>query len=211
INLQESYNRWVLYSAALQHDFNSGSDNGVSNTGSGSAVFYDSGSGRSYDAGSYDTGSNDSYSSNSNGSYDAGSAADTAAEAGSEAAKPAAAEDGWTVYANGVARKGSYVTVPSFEVWRQTANAQAGTYTVTHCGIERYTLQLTDRDGKAVGYKSCGILKDEAGKYWLNVVTADGVDAEGWTIGTCKGTAAYLPKLGLSGVKLDGVVVVEAQ
>lgn len=40
---------------------------------------------------------------------------------------------------------------------------------------------------------------------------ADGVDTSGYAIGTAKGSVTYLPKLGMSGVMLNGVLVVNAE
>ena len=177
-------------------DFNSGSDDGTrygsgngsgsdNGSGSGSSVSYDDAASAGYDSGSYDTGS--------------------AEGTGSAETAEAPAANG-----SGVARKGSYVTVPGYETWRQAANAAEGTFRVYHCGVEQYGFQLKDATGSAVSYKGCGILKDADGSYWLNVVTADSTDTTGWTVGTVKGTVNYLAKLGVSGVMLDGKVAVTA-
>lgn len=112
---------------------------------------------------------------------------------------------------SGLATKGNTVTIPGCETFRQINKPADGRVAIYHCGIEQYTAQLTGADGKAVAYASAGAYKDEAtGKWYLNIVTADGVDTTGYTVGTWKGDVTYLAKLGMSGVALNGVAVVDA-
>ena len=110
----------------------------------------------------------------------------------------------------GLALKGSTVSVSGYETWRQVANPANGEFSVYHCGIEQYTLQIKDADGKAVSYRGAALAQTEDGKWYINLTTANGADTTGWTVSTKKGTADYLPKLGISGVMLNGAVAVDA-
>ncbi|MBD5504892.1 MAG: hypothetical protein HDR09_14460 [Lachnospiraceae bacterium] len=168
------------------NQFNSGSGNGSS---SGS----DSNSGN--DDVPYGSSSGDS------ASYDGGNS-DTANTVSSQTFAATVA---------GLTSKGNTVTISGYETWRQEASAVSGTFTVYHKGIKQYTLQLKDKDGSAVSYKSAGIIQSEDGKYYINIVTAGGVDTTGWTVATVKGTSAYLPRLGVSGVCINGTVAVDAE
>lgn len=106
-------------------------------------------------------------------------------------------------------RVGATVTLPGYETWRQVT--RPSTYTVMHMGVEQYTLQLQDADGQPASFAGVGMYKAEDGKWYINVVTADGVDTTGYTIVTWKGSAAYLTRLGISGVMLNGTAVVDAE
>lgn len=106
-------------------------------------------------------------------------------------------------------RVGATVTLPGYETWRQVT--RPSTYTVMHMGVEQYTLQLQDADGQPASFAGVGMYKAEDGKWYINVVTADGVDTTGYTIITWKGSAAYLTRLGISGVMLNGTAVVDAE
>ena len=165
------------------NQFNSGSSNGSGSTYSfsSSSDSY-SGSYDSYEAPSSDAGGSDGGS----GTQSAGTAS------------------------TGLTSSGNTVKISSYETWRQEASAVSGTFTVYHKGIKQYTLQLKDGDGNAVYYKNAGIIQSEDGKYYINIVTSGGVDTTGWTAVTLKGTATYLSKLGVSGVCINGTVVVEA-
>ncbi|MBD5504893.1 MAG: hypothetical protein HDR09_14465 [Lachnospiraceae bacterium] len=163
------------------NQFNSGSSNG-SGSASGSSSDSYSGSYDSYEAPSSDAGGSDGGS----GTQSAGTAS------------------------TGLTSSGNTVKISSYETWRREASAVSGTFTVYHKGIKQYTLQLKDGDGNAVSYKNAGIIQSEDGKYYINIVTSGGVDTTGWTAVTLKGTSTYLPKLGVSGVCINGTVVVEA-
>ena len=81
-----------------------------------------------------------------------------------------------------------------------------------HKGVEQYTLQLKDAKGNAVAYKYACPYKDEAtGLWYMNVTVEESVDVTGWTVGTYKGSVTYLAKLGMAGVMLNEVVMVEAK
>ncbi|MBD5402234.1 hypothetical protein HDR58_05485 [bacterium] len=167
------------------NQFNSGSSNGSGSTsGSSSSSDSYSGSYDSYEAPSSDAGS---------GSSDGGSGTQSATAS------------------TGLTRSGSTVTISGYETWRQEASAVSGTFTVYHKGIKQYTLQLKDGDDNPVSCKGSGIIQSEDGKYYINIVTAGGVDTTGWTAATVKGTSTYLPKLGVSGVCINGTVAVDAE
>lgn len=72
-----------------------------------------------------------------------------------------------------------------------------------------YTLQLRDASGTDAAYKGADIWKAADGRYFINVVTADGTDTTGYSVVTMKGNKNYLPKLGISGVAINGTVIVD--
>ncbi len=180
---------------------------------------------------SLDTGSSDSGSSSSEPSYsapsDSGSNSDSGSdyyddgayhgngrENGSGGGASLDTGNGGSTYTtpSGLATKGNTATIPGSQTFRQVNKPADGRVAIYHCGIEQYTAQLTGADGKAVAYKSAGAYKDEAtGKWYLNIITEDGVDTTGYTVGTWKGAVTYLPKLGMSGVMLNQTVMVDAE
>lgn len=170
--------------------FNAGSDTGSGNNGGSTSE--STGESASYSAPANNGGSTGS-ADYTGGSYNAGTSN------GGQASAPI-----------GLAFKGSTVSVPGYETWRQVTGAADGRLSVYHCGTEQYTLQLKDAEGKAVSYKSAALLQTEDGGWYINLETAGGVDTTGWTAGTVKGTAAYLPELGINGVAVNGTAVVDA-
>lgn len=179
--------------------FDNPSDSGSSDSSS------DSGSSESYSepSESYSGGGNDSY---DGASYDAGQ---LYTESGSSGTNSSA---GGGVASTGLSRSGNTASVPGKETFRKICKPADGTLKIFHCGIEQYTAQLKDADGNAVAYKSAGLYNVEGTTTWyLNIVTADGVDTTGYNIETAKGSVTYLPKLGMSGVMLNGVLVVNAE
>ncbi len=153
----------------------------------------------SYSEPSYDSGSNDS------GSSDSGSSESYSAPSGDSGNSGGAA-----TAPSGLATKGNTKTIDGFETFRQVNKAKDGRVAIYHCGIEQYTAQLMDADGNAVAFWYANLYQDtETGKFYLNLVTEDGVDTAGYTVCTWKGSIDYLPELGLSGVTLNEVVVAE--
>ncbi len=151
----------------------------------------------SYSEPSYDSGSNDSGSSDSGESYSAPSG--DSGNGGGAASAP-----------TGLATKGNTKTIEGYETFRQVNKAKDGRVAIYHCGIEQYTAQLMDAGGNAVAFWYANLYQDtETGKFYLNIVTEDGVDTTGYTVCTWKGSIDYLPELGLNGVTLNGVVVAE--
>lgn len=180
-------------------DFGGGSDSGSSSGGGSSDSSYSApsdngGSSSSHSGG----GSSDSGSSSGGGSsYDGGS---TGAGGGNNGAS--------TPAPTGLAVKGNTAAIPGHETFRQINKAADGRVSVYHCGIEQYTAQLKDADGNAVGYTSCALyLDDLTGKWYLDIIT----NTADCTVGTYKGSVAYLPKLGISGVMVNDVVIVNAE
>ncbi len=146
----------------------------------------------SYSEPSYDSGSSDSGSSYSAPSGDSGNGGGTA------------------TVPTGLATKGNTKTIEGYETFRQVNKVKDGRVAIYHCGIEQYTAQLMDADGNAVAFKYANLYQDtETGKFYLNIVTEDGVDTTGYTVCTWKGSIDYLPELGLNGVTLNGTVVAE--
>ncbi len=152
----------------------------------------------SYSEPSYDSGSSDS------GSSDSGSSESYSAPSGDSG------NGGTAAAPSGLATKGNTKTIDGFETFRQVNKAKDGRVAIYHCGIEQYTAQLQDADGNAVAFKYANLYQDtETGKFYLNIVTEDGVDTTGYTVCTWKGSIDYLPELGLNGVTLNGTVVAE--
>ncbi len=150
----------------------------------------------SYDSGSSDSGSGDSESSYSAPSGDSGNGGNSG---GGAATAP-----------SGLATKGNTKTIEGYETFRQVNKAKVGRVAIYHCGIEQYTAQLMDAGGNAVAFWYANLYQDtETGKFYLNLVTEDGVDTAGYTVCTWKGSIDYLPELGMNGVTLNGVVVAE--
>lgn len=161
-------------------------------------VSYDSGNSGSNDV-SYDSGSNEASSDNSGSSSDSGSYTDNAGTNSSASASTA----------SGVTRSSGTISINGGESFRQKSSSANGTYTVIHMGQEKYTLQLKDAAGNNVGFQGVGMYKADDGRYFINVVPNAGADTTGWSVVTMKGDKTYLPKLGISGVALDGTVIVD--
>lgn len=181
--------------------------------GGGGSASLDIGGGSSDSGSSNDSGS--SYgggSSNSgNSSYDDGCVRSENEAGGGGSAT--LGDSGSASYSapTGLTTKGNTASIPGCETFRQIYKPADGKASIYHKGIEQYTAQLKDADGNAVAYKYASPYKDETtGLWYLNIVTADGVDTTGYTVGTYKGSVTYLPKLGMSGVMLNQVLVVDA-
>lgn len=177
-------------------------DTGASSTSNESYdnASYDSGNSGSNDV-SYDSGSNEASSDNSGSSSDSGS---YTGNAGTNSNGTAA-----STATSGVKKSGSKVTISGFETFAGVDNPTAGMYTVHHMGQMAYALQLRDASGTDAAYKGADIWKAADGRYFINVVTADGTDTTGYSVVTMKGNKNYLPKLGISGVAINGTVIVD--
>ena len=138
-------------------------------------------------------------------SFDAGS---SSADASYVAPESDAATD--TADTKGYKRDGARLTVDNFETAWHLVRSANGTYNVKHKGQDAYMAQLMDASGNAVSFKGAGMYRTEDGRLFINIITADGVDTTGYTLCTWKGTASYLPKLGISGVCLNNTVMVDA-
>lgn len=172
--------------------------------------------GISIGGGSSDSGSSVSSNSSNSGSssnYDDGAYHGNGreGESGFSTGGTSIGDNGTASAPTGLATKGNTASIQGYETFRQIYNPADGKASIYHKGIEQYTAQLKDADGNAVAYKYASPYKDETtGLWYLNIVTADGVDTTGYTIGTYKGSVTYLPKLGMSGVMLNQVLMVAA-
>ncbi len=189
--------------------------NGRENGGNSGGADIGGGSSDSGSSNSAPSNSGSSSSSSDNTDYDDGAYHGNGREnGGNSGGADIGSSNGGSTYTapSGLATKGNTVTIPGCETFRQVNKPSDGRVAIYHCGIEQYTAQLSDAKGNAVAYASAGAYKDEAtGKWYLNITTADGVDTTGYTIGTWKGAVTYLPKLGMSGVMLNEVVMVDAE
>lgn len=171
---------------------------GGGSSNSGSSGSPNSGGGTSYSAPSYDDGAY-------HGDGRDGTIGDSVSVdigGGSTASAPAP---------TGLATKGNTASIQGYETFRQIYSPADGKASIYHKGIEQYTAQLKDADGNAVAYKYASPYKDETtGLWYLNIVTAEGVDTTGYTVGTYKGSVTYLPTLGMQGVMLNQVLAVDA-
>ena len=158
---------------------NSGSSSS-SNSGSSSSGGSSSDSGSDY---SYDSASSDS----GNYSYDSGY------NGGSSYTAPKAA---------------GKATSAGKETFRAVAKAGAGTYKVTHKGIEIATFSLMDTDKKAVSCTAVALKQREDGKWAVNY---DVADATGLTIGAPLDRTYMYNTLGVSYITINDTVIIDIE
>lgn len=182
--------------------------------GDGRESIADGGGGDFGDSSSSDSGSSSgssSSSSSSESSYSAPSESHSGGGSSYDGGSTGAGGGGngaSTPAPTGLAVKGNTAAIPGHETFRQINKASAGTVAIYHCGIEQYTAQLKDADGNAVGYTSCSLYLDNlTGKWYLDIIT----NTADCTVGTYKGSVTYLPKLGISGVMVNDVIMVDAE
>lgn len=180
-------------SASLD-DGGSSSDSGSSSSDSGSSSSSNSGSsssgGSSSDSGSdysYDSGSSDS----GNYSYDSGSNGGSSSTASYTAPKAAGK----------AASAGK-------ETFRAVAKAGAGTYKVTHKGVEIATFSLMDADKKAVSCTAVALKQREDGKWAVNYEVAD---ATGLTVGAPLDRCYMYNTLGVSYITINDTVIIDIE
>ncbi len=157
----------------------SSSDSGSSSSGGGSS---DSGSDYNYDSGSGDSG-NYSYDSGSNG----GSSSAASYTAPKAAGKAASAGK---------------------ETFRAVAKAGAGTYKVTHKGVEIATFSLMDSDKKAVSCTAVALKQREDKKYAIDFQVDD---ATGLTVGAPLDRTYMYSTLGVSYVTINDTVIIDIE
>lgn len=190
--------------------------NGLANGGSSPSDGSDDIGGGNFDSGNSGSSSSENGSSNSGSSYyDDGAYHGNGLENGGSSPSDGSDNIGSSASSYsapaGLATKGNTAAIPGCETFRQIYKPADGKASIYHKGIEQYTAQLKDADGNAVAYKYASPYKDETtGLWYLNIVTADGVDTTGYTVGTYKGSVTYLPKLGMNGVMLNQVLVADA-
>lgn len=161
---------------------NSGSSNSGSSSSSSGGSSSDSGSDYSYDSASSDSG-NYSYDSGSNG----GSSSAASYTAPKAAGKAASAGK---------------------ETFRAVAKAGAGTYKVTHKGVEIATFSLMDSDKKAVSCTAVTLKQREDKKYAIDFQVDD---ATGLTVGAPVDRTYMFSTLGVSYVTINDTVVIDIE
>ena len=161
----------------------SSSDSGSSSSGGGS-----SDSGSDYSGG----GSGDS----GNYSYDSGSGSSAPSGSGASYSAPAPKAAGTTA---GVTGK---------ETFRALAKAGAGTYKVTHKGIEIATFTLMDSEKNAVSCSKVALKQREDGKWAVNYEVAD---ATGLTVGAPLDRTYMYNTLGVSYITINDTVIIDIE
>ena len=162
----------------------SSSDSGSSSSGGGSS---DSGSDYNYDSGSGDSG---------NYSYDSGSGSSAPSGSGASYSAPAPKAAGTTA---GVTGK---------ETFRALAKAGAGTYKVTHKGVEIATFTLMDSEKNAVSCSKVALKQREDGKWAVNYEVAD---ATGLTVGAPLDRTYMFSTLGVSYITINDTVIIDIE
>jgi len=161
----------------------SSSDSGSSSSGGGS-----SDSGSDYSGG----GSGDS----GNYSYDSGSGSSAPSNSGASYSAPAPKAAGTTA---GVTGK---------ETFRALAKAGAGTYKVTHKGVEIATFTLMDSEKNAVSCTKVALKQREDGKWAVNYEVAD---ATGLTVGAPLDRTYMFSTLGVSYITINDTVIIDIE
>ena len=177
-------------------DIDLGGGGGSSNSGSSSSN--DSGSSSS-GSGSSDSGSD--YSGGGSGdsgnySYDSGSGSSAPSGSGASYSAPAPKAAGSTA---GVTGK---------ETFRALAKAGAGTYKVTHKGIEVATFTLMDSEKNAVSCSKVALKQREDGKWAVNYEVAD---ATGLTVGAPLDRTYMYNTLGVSYITINDTVIIDIE
>lgn len=94
------------------------------------------------------------------------------------------------------------------ETFRVAAKAEAGTYKVTHKGIDIATFALTDADAKAVACTKVALKQRTDGKWAINYEVAD---ATGLTVGAPLDRTYMYSTLGVSYVTINDEVVIDIE
>ena len=98
------------------------------------------------------------------------------------------------------------VNVEGGQKFKIVMNADHTAYQVYHCGINRATFKVADKEGNAVAFSTIALEKGEDGLWYANIKFAEGVDTTGFTVSATAGDATYLyTELGVSGIKVNGV------
>ncbi len=98
------------------------------------------------------------------------------------------------------------VNVEGGQKFKIVMNADHTAYQVYHCGINRATFNVADKEGNAVAFSTVALEKGEDGLWYANIKFAEGVDTTGFTVSATPGDATYLyTELGVSGIKVNGV------
>ena len=94
------------------------------------------------------------------------------------------------------------------ETFRAVAKAGAGTYKVTHKGIEIATFSLMDTDKKAVSCTAVALRQREDGKWAVNY---DVADATGLTVGAPLDRTYMYNTLGVSYITINDTVIIDIE
>ena len=94
------------------------------------------------------------------------------------------------------------------ETFRAVAKAGAGTYKVTHKGIEIATFSLMDTDKKAVSCTAVALKQREDGKWAVNYEVAD---ATGLTVGAPLDRTYMYNTLGVSYITINDTVIIDIE
>ena len=116
--------------------------------------------------------------------------------------------NGGTATAPKAARNANSMTVnvEGGQKFKIVMNADHTAYQVYHCGINRATFNVADKEGNAVAFSTVALEKGEDGLWYANIKFAEGVDTTGFTVSATAGDATYLyTELGVSGIKVNGV------
>ena len=178
----------------------------VAGGGGGSASLDDGGSGSSSDSGSSSSNSG-SGSSNSGSDYNDGYVRDDVAAGGGGNAS--LSDGGSSSTASYTAPKAAGKAVSAGkETFRAVAKAGAGTYKVTHKGIEIATFSLMDTDKKAVSCTAVALKQREDGKWAVNY---DVADATGLTVGAPLDRTYMYNTLGVSYITINDTVIIDIE
>lgn len=178
----------------------------VAGSGGGSASLDDGGSGSSSDSGSSSSNSG-SGSSNSGSDYNDGYVRDDVAAGGGGNAS--LSDGGSSSTASYTAPKAAGKAVSAGkETFRAVAKAGAGTYKVTHKGIEIATFSLMDTDKKAVSCTAVALKQREDGKWAVNY---DVADATGLTVGAPLDRTYMYNTLGVSYITINDTVIIDIE
>lgn len=182
------------------------SDSSSSNDGGSSS------SEPSYDEPTFEEPSAPSYEEPSAPSYEAPSYSDNStsgSNASSSNSSASSSSNGGTATAPKAAGNANNMTVSveGGQKFKIVMNADHTAYQVYHCGINRATFNVADKEGNAVAFSTVALEKGEDGLWYANIKFAEGVDTTGFTVSATAGDAAYLStELGVSGIKVNGTV-----
>ena len=178
----------------------------VAGGGGGSASLDDGGSGSSSDSGSSSSNSG-SGSSNSGSDYNDGYVRDDVAAGGGGNASLSDGGSSSTASYTAPKAAGKAVSADK-ETFRAVAKAGAGTYKVTHKGIEIATFTLMDSEKNAVSCSKVALKQREDGKWAVNYEVAD---ATGLTVGAPLDRTYMFSTLGVSYVTINDEIVIDIE
>ena len=172
----------------------------------------EAGGGGSVSWGTSDSGSSSSSnsgSSNSGGSSSSGSTRyDDGADHGDGREAGGGGEANWGTSTASVTKAAGAEASAGKEKFRAAANAGAGTYKVTHKGIEIATFKLMDADKKNVACTKVTLKQRDDKKYAIDFQVAD---AKGLTVGAPLDRTYMYNTLGVSYVTINDEVMIDIE